>query len=93
MEIEKQELIVHARETASKALKAITGKFQLPLQSSWAFFSVSCIFFFCNAYSILNLSSDRQISDKMALDAKKRQQLQKLKEQFAKDLEVLLSLK
>ncbi|XP_066489443.1 gamma-tubulin complex component 6 [Tiliqua scincoides] len=60
MEIEKQELIVHARETASKALKAIT---------------------------------DRQISDKMALDAKKRQQLQKLKEQFAKDLERRRALK
>ncbi|KAJ6666431.1 hypothetical protein lerEdw1_000705 [Lerista edwardsae] len=60
MEIEKQELIVHARETASKALKAIT---------------------------------DRQISDRMALDAKKRQQFQKLKEQFAKDLERRRALK
>ncbi|XP_053108080.1 gamma-tubulin complex component 6 isoform X2 [Hemicordylus capensis] len=60
MEIEKQELIVHARETASKALKAIT---------------------------------DRQILDKMALDAKKREQFQKLKEQFAKDQERRHALK
>ncbi|XP_062990160.1 gamma-tubulin complex component 6 isoform X2 [Elgaria multicarinata webbii] len=60
MEIEKQELIVHARETASKALKAIT---------------------------------DRQISEKMALDAKKRERFQKLKEQFAKDLERRRALK
>nr|XP_060633764.1 gamma-tubulin complex component 6 [Anolis sagrei ordinatus]XP_060633765.1 gamma-tubulin complex component 6 [Anolis sagrei ordinatus] len=52
MEIEKQELIVHAREMASKALKAFT---------------------------------DQQISQKMALDAKKRAQFQKLKEQFEKD--------
>uniref|UniRef100_A0A8D2LN33 Gamma-tubulin complex component 6 n=1 Tax=Varanus komodoensis TaxID=61221 RepID=A0A8D2LN33_VARKO len=60
MEIEKQELIVHARETAGKALKAIT---------------------------------DRQMSEKMALDAKKREQFQKLKEQFAKDLERRRALK
>ncbi|XP_054845343.1 gamma-tubulin complex component 6 [Eublepharis macularius] len=60
MEIEKQELIVHARETASKALKAIT---------------------------------DQQIAEKMALDVKKREQFQKLKEQFAKDQERRRALK
>uniref|UniRef100_A0A8C5TH92 Gamma-tubulin complex component 6 n=1 Tax=Malurus cyaneus samueli TaxID=2593467 RepID=A0A8C5TH92_9PASS len=60
MEIAKQELIVHARETASKVLKAI---------------------------------SDKQISERMALDAKKREQFQKLKEQFAKDQEHRLAIK
>ncbi|RMC10239.1 hypothetical protein DUI87_13041 [Hirundo rustica rustica] len=60
MEIAKQELIVHARETASKVLKAI---------------------------------SDKQISERMALDAKKREQFQKLKEQFAKDQERRLAIK
>ncbi|XP_053942482.1 gamma-tubulin complex component 6 isoform X2 [Cuculus canorus] len=60
MEIAKQELIVHARETASKVLKAIT---------------------------------DQQISERMALDAKKREQFQRLKEQFAKDQERRLAIK
>uniref|UniRef100_A0A8C3LUR6 Gamma-tubulin complex component 6 n=1 Tax=Chrysolophus pictus TaxID=9089 RepID=A0A8C3LUR6_CHRPC len=60
MEIAKQELIVHARETASKVLKAI---------------------------------NDRQISERMALDAKKREQFLKLKEQFAKDQERRLAIK
>uniref|UniRef100_A0A8C0BZA6 Gamma-tubulin complex component 6 n=1 Tax=Buteo japonicus TaxID=224669 RepID=A0A8C0BZA6_9AVES len=60
MEIAKQELIVHARETASKVLKAI---------------------------------NDRQISERVALDAKKREQFQKLKEQFAKDQERRLAIK
>ncbi|XP_063163979.1 gamma-tubulin complex component 6 [Candoia aspera] len=60
MELERQELIVHARETASKALKAIT---------------------------------DQQTSEKMALGAKKREQFQKLKEQFAKDQERRRALK
>ncbi|KAM6321068.1 gamma-tubulin complex component 6 [Aegotheles albertisi] len=60
MEIAKQELIVHARETASKVLKAI---------------------------------NDRQISERMVLDAKKREQFQKLKEQFAKDQERRLAIK
>ncbi|XP_058046153.1 gamma-tubulin complex component 6 isoform X2 [Ahaetulla prasina] len=60
MEIEKQELNAHARETASKALKAIT---------------------------------DQQISEKMALDVKKREQFQKLKEQFVKDQERRRTLK
>ncbi|XP_068258396.1 gamma-tubulin complex component 6 isoform X1 [Nyctibius grandis] len=60
MEIAKQELIVHARETASKVLQAI---------------------------------NDRQISERTALDAKKREQFQKLKEQFAKDQERRLAIK
>ncbi|XP_054255475.1 gamma-tubulin complex component 6 [Indicator indicator] len=60
MEIAKQELIVHARETASKVLKAI---------------------------------NDRQVSERMALDARKREQFQKLKEQFAKDQERRLAIK
>uniref|UniRef100_A0A8D0L1V1 Gamma-tubulin complex component 6 n=1 Tax=Sphenodon punctatus TaxID=8508 RepID=A0A8D0L1V1_SPHPU len=60
IEIAKQELIIHARETASKMLKAIT---------------------------------DRQISEKMILDAKKREQFQKLKEQFAKHQERRLAMK
>lgn len=47
MEIEKQELIVHARETASKALKAITGEPQLRFQSSW-FPSLNCALFCCS---------------------------------------------
>ncbi|XP_060100777.1 gamma-tubulin complex component 6 [Heteronotia binoei] len=60
MEIEKQELIVHARETASKALKAII---------------------------------DQQIVERVALDAKKRERFQKLKEQFVKDQERRRALK
>uniref|UniRef100_A0A8C6VNK0 Tubulin gamma complex component 6 n=1 Tax=Naja naja TaxID=35670 RepID=A0A8C6VNK0_NAJNA len=60
MEIEKQELIAHAQEAASKALKAIT---------------------------------DQQISEKMALDVKKREQFQKLKEQFVKEQERRRTLK
>ncbi|KAM9171584.1 gamma-tubulin complex component 6 isoform 2-T2 [Pangshura tecta] len=60
MEIAKQELIVHARETASKVLKAI---------------------------------NDQQISERMTLDARKREQFQKLKEQFAKDQERRLMMK
>ncbi|XP_010190860.1 PREDICTED: gamma-tubulin complex component 6 [Mesitornis unicolor] len=60
MEIAKQELIFHARETASKVLKAI---------------------------------NDRQISERMALGSKKREQFQKLKEQFAKDQERRLAIK
>ncbi|KFP32888.1 Gamma-tubulin complex component 6 [Colius striatus] len=60
VEIAKQELIVHARETASKVLQAI---------------------------------NDRQMSERMALDAKKREQFQKLKEQFAKDQERRLAIK
>ncbi|XP_070611488.1 gamma-tubulin complex component 6 [Erythrolamprus reginae] len=60
LEIEKQELIAHARETASKALKAIT---------------------------------DQQISEKMALDVTKREQFQRLKEQFVKDQERRRALK
>ncbi|XP_026524780.1 gamma-tubulin complex component 6 [Notechis scutatus] len=60
MEIEKQRLIAHAQEAASKALKAIT---------------------------------DQQISEKMALDVKKREQFQKLKEQFVKDEERRRTLK
>ncbi|XP_066110902.1 gamma-tubulin complex component 6 [Saccopteryx bilineata] len=54
MEIAKQELIVHAREAASRVLSAL---------------------------------SDRQISERMALDARKREQFQRLKEQFVKDQE------
>ncbi|XP_062932225.1 gamma-tubulin complex component 6 isoform X2 [Cynocephalus volans] len=54
MEIAKQELIVHAREAASRVLSAL---------------------------------SDRQISEQMALDARKREQFQRLKEQFVKDQE------
>ncbi|XP_070455319.1 gamma-tubulin complex component 6 isoform X1 [Equus przewalskii] len=54
MEIAKQELIVHAREAASRVLSAL---------------------------------SDRQMSERMALDARKREQFQRLKEQFVKDQE------
>ncbi|KAM5250563.1 gamma-tubulin complex component 6-like isoform 1-T1 [Hipposideros larvatus] len=54
MEIAKQELIVHAREAASRVLSAL---------------------------------SDRQMSERMALDARKREQFQKLKEQFVKHQE------
>uniref|UniRef100_A0A2K6FLJ6 Gamma-tubulin complex component 6 n=1 Tax=Propithecus coquereli TaxID=379532 RepID=A0A2K6FLJ6_PROCO len=54
MEIAKQELIVHAREAASRVLSAL---------------------------------SDRQMSEQMALDARKREQFQRLKEQFVKDQE------
>ncbi|KAF3815147.1 hypothetical protein GH733_017423 [Mirounga leonina] len=55
MEIAKQELIVQAREAASRVLRAL---------------------------------SDRQTSERMALDARKREQFQRLKEQFVKDQEV-----
>ncbi|XP_051045553.1 gamma-tubulin complex component 6 isoform X2 [Phodopus roborovskii] len=54
MEIAKQELIVHAREAASR---------------------------------ILNELSDRQMSEQMAVDTRKREQFQRLKEQFVKDQE------
>ncbi|ELK24639.1 Gamma-tubulin complex component 6 [Myotis davidii] len=54
MEIAKQELIVQAREAASRVLSAL---------------------------------SDRQMSERMALDARKREQFQRLKEQFVKDQE------
>ncbi|XP_060021556.1 gamma-tubulin complex component 6 isoform X5 [Lagenorhynchus albirostris] len=54
MEIAKQELIVQAREAASRVLSAL---------------------------------SDRQLSERMALDAQKREQFQRLKEQFVKDQE------
>uniref|UniRef100_A0A4X2JZ12 Gamma-tubulin complex component 6 n=1 Tax=Vombatus ursinus TaxID=29139 RepID=A0A4X2JZ12_VOMUR len=60
MEIAKQELIVHARDTASRVLKAL---------------------------------NDRHMSERMALDAKKREQFQKLKEQFLKDQERRLAAK
>ncbi|VTJ91889.1 Hypothetical predicted protein, partial [Marmota monax] len=54
MEIAKQELILHAREAASRVLSEL---------------------------------SDRQMSEQMALDARKREQFQRLKEQFVKDQE------
>ncbi|KAK2500310.1 hypothetical protein MC885_015507 [Smutsia gigantea] len=54
MEIAKQELIVHAREAASRVLGAL---------------------------------SDRQMSERMAVDAQKREQFQRLKEQSVKDQE------
>nr|CAI9693636.1 unnamed protein product [Rangifer tarandus platyrhynchus] len=54
MEIAKQELIVQAREAASRVLQAL---------------------------------SDRQMSERMASDARKREQFQRLKEQFVKDQE------
>lgn len=54
MEIAKQELIVHAREAASRVLSEL---------------------------------SDRQMSEQIALDTRKREQFQRLKEQFVKDQE------
>uniref|UniRef100_A0A8C6E4E4 Gamma-tubulin complex component 6 n=1 Tax=Moschus moschiferus TaxID=68415 RepID=A0A8C6E4E4_MOSMO len=54
MEIAKQELMVQAREAASRVLRAL---------------------------------SDRQMSERMASDARKREQFQRLKEQFVKDQE------
>ncbi|XP_041527817.1 gamma-tubulin complex component 6 isoform X2 [Microtus oregoni] len=54
MEIAKQELIVHAREAASRILTEL---------------------------------SDRQMSEQMAVDTRKREQFQRLKEQFLKDQE------
>ncbi|MXQ95345.1 hypothetical protein E5288_WYG005138 [Bos mutus] len=54
MEIAKQELIVQAREAASRVLRAL---------------------------------SDRQMSERMVSDARKREQFQRLKEQFVKDQE------
>ncbi|XP_068959046.1 gamma-tubulin complex component 6 isoform X2 [Petaurus breviceps papuanus] len=60
MEIAKQELIVHARDSASRVLKAL---------------------------------NDRHVSERMALDAKKREQFRRLKEQFLKDQERRLAIK
>ncbi|KAL1767186.1 gamma-tubulin complex component 6 [Sigmodon hispidus] len=54
MEIAKQELIVHAREAASRVLREL---------------------------------SERQMSEQMAVDTRKREQFQRLKEQFVKDQE------
>ncbi|XP_010075420.1 PREDICTED: gamma-tubulin complex component 6 [Pterocles gutturalis] len=45
------------------------------------------------ASKVLKAINDRQISERMALDAKKREQFQKLKEQFAKDQERRLAIK
>ncbi|KAM4882054.1 gamma-tubulin complex component 6 [Thomomys bottae] len=58
MELAKQELILHAREAASRVLSEL---------------------------------SDRQMSEQMALDARKREQFQRLKEQFVKYQERLLA--
>lgn len=44
--------------------------------------------FFLIKICILTLFLDQQISEKMTLDVKKREQFQKLKEQFVKDQEV-----
>ncbi|XP_007502809.1 gamma-tubulin complex component 6 [Monodelphis domestica] len=60
MEIAKQELIVQARDTASRGLKSL---------------------------------NDRHMSERMVLDAKKREQFQKLKDQFLKDQERRLAAK
>lgn len=81
MEIAKQELIVHAREAASRVLSELGGKCGCrpplcpwdPVGSSWL---------------PLAPTTDRQMSEQMASDARKREQFQRLKEQFVKDQEV-----
>lgn len=83
MEIAKQELIAHAREAASRVLRELSGE-------HGSTFSVAvlgpCWSSPDRAPPLPN--ADRQTSEQMALDARKREQFQQLKEQFVKDQEV-----
>lgn len=83
MEIAKQELIVHAREAASRVLSALSGACgpvpALPLGQPAAA---------PHSSAPRTLIADRQMSERMALDARKREQFQRLKEQFMRDQEV-----
>ena len=83
MEIAKQELIVHAREAASRVLSALSGACgpvpALPLGQPAAA---------PHSSAPRTLIADRQMSKRMALDARKREQFQRLKEQFMRDQEV-----
>ncbi|KAM4838564.1 gamma-tubulin complex component 6 isoform X2 [Urocitellus parryii] len=82
MEIAKQELIVHAREAASRVLSELSGKFGSRSSPLWPGSSVGAPHDF-----LLPSNTDRQMSEQMALDARKREQFQRLKEQFVKDQE------
>lgn len=84
MEIAKQELIVQAREAASRVLRALSGTCGSgrPL-GLWGHLLRAS-----HHAAPSHLNIDRQTSERMALDARKREQFQRLKEQFMKDQEV-----
>lgn len=83
MEIAKQELIVQAREAASRVLRALSGACGSG-HPPWLWG--------CPRRHLTiphpHLHTDRQTSERMALDARKREQFQRLKEQFVQDQEV-----
>lgn len=83
MEIAKQELIVQAREAASRVLQALSGACGSG-HPPWLW---GCL---PRHLTTLHppLHADRQTSERMALDAQKREQFQRLKEQFVQDQEV-----
>lgn len=84
MEIAKQELIVHAREATSRVLSELSGECRpRPL--------LSVLGPLLDPSLLIRLSpslEDRQMSEQIALDTRKREQFQRLKEQFVKDQEV-----
>lgn len=83
MEIAKQELIVQAREAASRVLSALSGACGSgPPSGSGGGQSGAPL----NGVRLSPL--DRQMSERMASDARKREQFQRLKEQFVKEQEV-----
>lgn len=86
MEIARQELIVHAREAASRVLSELSGE---P--------GPGCAPVVPGAAEPHRAphnpnpcppGADRQLSEQKALDAQKREQFQRLKEQFEKEQEV-----
>jgi gamma-tubulin complex component 6 len=86
MEIAKQELIVHAREAASRVLSELSGKHGC--RSSLLHFWGPLLVLVRTVCAFHPPDIDRQMSEQTALDARKREQFQRLKEQFVKDQEV-----
>lgn len=83
MEIAKQELIVQAREAASRVLRALSGACGSG-HPPWLW---GCLRRHLTTPHP-HLHTDRQTSERMASDARKREQFQRLKEQFVQDQEV-----
>lgn len=84
MEIAKQELIVQAREAASRVLRALSGT----CGSGCPLWFRGHLLPAPHHTAPSRLHADRQTSERRALDARKREQFQRLKEQFVKDQEV-----
>lgn len=84
MEIAKQELIVQAREAASRVLRALSGT----CGSGRPLWFRGHLLPAPHRTAPSRLHADRQTSERRALDARKREQFQRLKEQFVKDQEV-----